>query len=87
MRKKYLYLQWIKTENNLLNYPIGIQSFEDLRYSKCVYVDKTDYVYNLAYHGKTYFLARPPSTSQVSKATLRSTQKTTPDASRWTIAR
>jgi hypothetical protein len=30
-----------------------------LRNSKCVYVDKTDYVYNLAYHGKTYFLARP----------------------------
>ncbi len=52
MRKKYLYLQWIKTENNMLNYPIGIQSFEDLRNSKCVYVDKTDYVYNLAYHGK-----------------------------------
>ena len=43
----------------MLNYPIGIQSFEDLRNSKCVYVDKTDYVYNLAYHGKTYFLARP----------------------------
>ncbi|MCR5453506.1 MAG: AAA family ATPase [Bacteroidales bacterium] len=37
----------------MLNYPIGIQSFEDLRNSKCVYVDKTDYVYNLAYHGKT----------------------------------
>jgi hypothetical protein len=43
----------------MINYPLSIQSFEDLRNSKCVYVDKTDYVYNLAYHGKTYFLARP----------------------------
>ncbi len=43
----------------MVNYPLSIQSFEDLRLSKCVYVDKTDYVYNLAYHGKTYFLARP----------------------------
>ncbi|MBR2199245.1 MAG: AAA family ATPase [Bacteroidales bacterium] len=43
----------------MLNYPLSIQSFEDLRKRKCVYVDKTDYVYNLAYHGKTYFLARP----------------------------
>ena len=43
----------------MLNYPLSIQSFEDLRSKNCVYVDKTDYVYNLAYHGKTYFLARP----------------------------
>ncbi len=43
----------------MLNYPLSIQSFEDLRKRGCVYVDKTDYVYNLAYYGKTYFLARP----------------------------
>ncbi|MBQ5452743.1 MAG: AAA family ATPase [Bacteroidales bacterium] len=43
----------------MINYPLSIQSFEDLRNKKCLYVDKTDYVYNLAYHGKTYFLARP----------------------------
>ena len=39
--------------------PIGFQSFEDLRKSGCLYVDKTDYVYNLAHSSKSYFLARP----------------------------
>ena len=40
--------------------PIGFQSFEDLRKSGCLYVDKTDYVYFLANSGtKSYFLARP----------------------------
>nr|MCR4561134.1 ATP-binding protein [Bacteroidales bacterium] len=43
----------------MMNYPLSIQSFEDLRNKKCVYVDKTEYVYNLAHKGKTYFLARP----------------------------
>ncbi|MDD6002666.1 MAG: AAA family ATPase, partial [Bacteroidales bacterium] len=28
--------------------PIGFQSFEDLRKVGCLYVDKTDFVYNLA---------------------------------------
>ncbi|MBQ2097514.1 MAG: AAA family ATPase, partial [Bacteroidales bacterium] len=27
----------------MVNFPLGIQSFEDLRNKKCVYVDKTDY--------------------------------------------
>ena len=40
--------------------PIGVQSFEDLRKTGCLYVDKTDYVYYLANSGtKSYFLARP----------------------------
>ncbi|MBR4266702.1 MAG: AAA family ATPase [Bacteroidales bacterium] len=40
--------------------PIGVQSFEKLIESKCLYVDKTDYVYFLANSGTTsYFLARP----------------------------
>ncbi len=43
----------------MLNYPLSIQSFEKLRNNGCVYVDKTDYIYNLAHHGCTYFLARP----------------------------
>ena len=41
-------------------FPLGIQSFEDLRYRNAVYVDKTDYVYSLvASTTKSYFLARP----------------------------
>ena len=43
----------------MINYPLSIQSFEYLREMGCVYVDKTDYVYDLVHHGKAYFLARP----------------------------
>ena len=39
--------------------PIGIQSFEDLRKNDYVYVDKTEYIWNLVSTGKTYFLSRP----------------------------
>jgi len=41
-------------------FPLGIQSFEDLRKIDAVYVDKTDYVYRLVKSKtKSYFLARP----------------------------
>ncbi len=44
----------------MVKYPLCIQSFEKLRKNGCVYIDKTDYVYKLAYSGTTaYFLARP----------------------------
>jgi len=39
--------------------PIGIQDFEYLRTNDFVYVDKTQYVYQLAHFGKPYFLGRP----------------------------
>ncbi len=39
--------------------PIGIQSFEDLRRSNYLYVDKTEFVFRLAETGKVYFLSRP----------------------------
>lgn len=42
-----------------MKYPIGLQSFEDIRKSKFLYVDKTDMVYNLTRDGKYYFLSRP----------------------------
>ena len=42
----------------MLEYPIGIQSFETIRNGGYVYVDKTDLVYKLA-KGHVYFLARP----------------------------
>ena len=40
-------------------YPIGIQSFEDLRNGGYVYIDKTDKIYSLVSSGKYYFLSRP----------------------------
>ena len=40
-------------------YPIGIQSFENIRKGGFVYVDKTELIYKLATTGKYYFLSRP----------------------------
>ncbi len=39
--------------------PVGIQDFEKLRTEKCIYVDKTRYVYELTRISKPYFLGRP----------------------------
>jgi len=39
--------------------PVGIQSFEEIRNREYVYVDKTQYIYQLANTGKVYFLSRP----------------------------
>ena len=40
-------------------YPIGIQSFEEIRNGGYVYVDKTAIIYRLTSTGKYYFLSRP----------------------------
>lgn len=42
-----------------MKYPIGIQSFPDIRERGFVYVDKTAFVYRMALMGKHYFLSRP----------------------------
>ena len=39
--------------------PVGIQDFERLIKGGFIYVDKTEYVYNLAKSGLPYFLSRP----------------------------
>ena len=43
----------------MMKYPIGIQSFPDIREREFVYVDKTAFVYRMALMGKFYFLSRP----------------------------
>ena len=43
----------------MLKYPIGVQTFEEIRTGGYVYVDKTEYVFRLADEGKYYFLSRP----------------------------
>ena len=40
-------------------YPIGIQTFEEIRRLGMFYVDKTEYVYRMAHAGKFFFLSRP----------------------------
>ena len=39
--------------------PIGIQDFENIRNDGYLYVDKTEFVYELVHGGKPYFLSRP----------------------------
>ena len=38
----------------MMKYPIGIQSFPDIREREFVYVDKTAFVYRMALMGKFY---------------------------------
>ena len=40
-------------------YPVGIQSFEEIRQGGYCYIDKTDLIYQLVKTGKYYFLSRP----------------------------
>jgi hypothetical protein len=40
-------------------YPVGIQSFSEIRRLNAVYVDKTDLVYKLTHSSKYVFLSRP----------------------------
>ena len=42
-----------------MKFPIGIQSFEDIRKNNYLYVDKTEHINNLILNGKVYFLSRP----------------------------
>ena len=55
-----------------MKYPIGIQSFENLRSDGWVYVDKTALVHRLVSTGKYYFLSRP---RRFGKSLLLSTLK------------
>ncbi|MDR1201586.1 MAG: AAA family ATPase, partial [Tannerellaceae bacterium] len=45
--------------NTIRKLPIGIQDFEKLRKDNCLYVDKTQYVYQLTLTSSPYFLGRP----------------------------
>ena len=52
--------------------PIGIQRFEKLRTDIFLYVDKTEYIYQLVHNNVPYFLARP---RRFGKSLLLSTMK------------
>lgn len=42
-----------------MNYPLGIQTFTEIREEKLKYVDKTQSIYTLISGGKNFFLSRP----------------------------
>ena len=45
---------------NMRRYPVGIQTFEDIRKENMLYVDKTEYVYRMTHtNGNYFFLSRP----------------------------
>ena len=53
-----------------MKYPIGIQSFENIRKDGFTYIDKTDMIYDLTHNGSIYFLSRP---RRIGKSLLVST--------------
>ena len=57
-REKFVYSQVGQIAEDML-YPIGIQSFSEIRQNGYVYVDKTALMYKLLSEGKYYFLSRP----------------------------
>ena len=69
MEKK---ITFVDENGEIMNYPIGIQTFKDIRTDDFAYVDKTAYVYRLATKGKCYFLSRP---RRFGKSLLLSTLK------------
>ena len=52
--------------------PIGVQSFEKLREENAIYVDKTEYIYQLVHEVTPFFLSRP---RRFGKSLLLSTMK------------
>lgn len=42
-----------------MKYPIGMQTFECIRKENLAYVDKTEFIYDLAWRGCYYYLMRP----------------------------
>ena len=52
--------------------PIGVQSFEKLREENALYVDKTEYIYQLVHEVTPFFLSRP---RRFGKSLLLSTMK------------
>ena len=60
LRQKHYLCLWIQTKGIMSKkFPIGIQSFEEIRANDFFYIDKTDLIHQLATRGKYYFLGRP----------------------------
>lgn len=42
-----------------MKYPVGIQTFSEIRQGGYLYIDKTQYIYDMCHQGKYVFLSRP----------------------------
>ena len=62
------------TQPTLKKYPVGIQTFSELRTKGYLYIDKTEYVYRMTHSNSKYmFLSRP---RRFGKSLLASTLRT-----------
>lgn len=59
MKNFYNFAVGFQHQSVMTKYPIGIQSFQKLRESGFLYVDKTAFVHQLVSNGSYYFLSRP----------------------------
>lgn len=59
MFSKLLHIKLLAMKKNQRNYPIGVQTFSEIRKEGCVYIDKTDLVWKLKNAAKYVFLSRP----------------------------
>jgi len=62
----------MNNKTNVRKLPVGLQSFEKIRRNGCVYVDKTDMVWQIANERQNNFLSRP---RRFGKSLLTSTLK------------
>ena len=46
-------------KKQLKRLPVGIQTYSEIRDLDCLYVDKTEYIWNMIHLGKYIFLSRP----------------------------
>ena len=60
------------TMEEIRKYPVGIQTFSEIREENYVYVDKTKYIVDFVRNGSKYlFLSRPRRVGEASCAALR----------------
>src|SRR5574344_214874 len=46
-------------KKQLKRLPVGIQTYSEVRDLDCLYIDKTEYIWNMIHLGKYIFLSRP----------------------------
>ena len=57
-------------KKQLKRLPVGIQTFSEVIGLDCLYIDKTEYVWNMIHLSKYIFLSRPRPNHETSVATL-----------------
>ena len=56
---KVLHTKLIMEKKTLKRMPVGIQTYSEIRDLDCLYIDKTEYIWNMIHLSKYIFLSRP----------------------------